>query len=247
MQQVRVISSAIKLFENKKLHVILTTLAIAFVFNLKKNVSTLKFSSTLPDILIRQIVDTFIAIGIAFALYLIFTKNNKESKIQYQKALQIKYLFGGILFGGLCFLNLAIRKFSQLSTLDIWVLLIISIFTAIREELVFRNIFQTKFLKKYDVFNSTLFSAIIFGVFHVATYLGGEESLALVFLNSTLMGIMLSYAQNTTKGIGLSIGIHFSWDFFGPPTGLNVMVVVILFYIFITMQNRNNLDPTQQE
>ncbi|HEU5053393.1 MAG TPA: CPBP family intramembrane glutamic endopeptidase [Hanamia sp.] len=83
------------------------------------------------------------------------------------------------------------------------------------EELIFRGALLYILIKKLGVMPACIISAAGFGFYHWFTFgaLGNPLQMTIVFIMTTIWGLMFALAFAKTKSLYLPIGLHFGWDF----------------------------------
>ncbi len=136
----------------------------------------------------------------------------------------------GILISFLFMLSFFLDKVKENTIIFLIVNLLTCIFTAIGEELIFRGYALQMMEKDCEFVSALIFTSLAFGFMHI---INPDRSYT-TFLETAIGGILFSFAYFKTKQIWLSIGLHFSWNFFGPPEGL-FPTIFILFLFAITI------------
>ncbi|MFZ2411143.1 MAG: CPBP family intramembrane glutamic endopeptidase, partial [Candidatus Methanoperedens sp.] len=89
-------------------------------------------------------------------------------------------------------------------------------FVALGEELPFRGYILPEMAKKYGAWNAALYSSLLFSVLHIPSVLTlglGKENIIIMLLTITIAEILLALCY-LYDGLSMSIGFHFSWNFF---------------------------------
>lgn len=89
-------------------------------------------------------------------------------------------------------------------------------FVALGEELPFRGYILPEMSKKYGVWNAVFYSSIFFSILHipsVATLGLAKENIIIMLLTITIAEILLAFCY-LYDGLSMSIGFHFTWNFF---------------------------------
>lgn len=99
----------------------------------------------------------------------------------------------------------------------------IYIIAPIVEEILFRGIIQRRFMKQYSVFNSILFSSILFALFHGQIFRYPEY-----FIGYLFAGIILGLVYYKTKSIFYPLIMHL----------IHNLLPAVFYVVFIGTQNR---------
>ena len=95
---------------------------------------------------------------------------------------------------------------------------ILLLFGAVGEELMFRGYGFQMLASKIGKFATLLPVAALFGIVHMSNV--GATPLAVV--NTFGWGLLLGYAALKSRGLWLSIGIHYGWNWILPVLGANL-------------------------
>lgn len=89
-------------------------------------------------------------------------------------------------------------------------------FVAMGEELPFRGYILPEISKKYGVWNAVFYSSLFFSVLHIPSVLTlgiGKENIIIMLFTITIAEILLALCY-LYGGLSMSIGFHFTWNFF---------------------------------
>ncbi len=89
-------------------------------------------------------------------------------------------------------------------------------FVALGEELPFRGYILPEISKKYGVWNAVFYSSLFFSVLHIPSVLTlgiGKENVIIMLFTITIAEILLALCY-LYGGLSMSIGFHFTWNFF---------------------------------
>ena len=83
------------------------------------------------------------------------------------------------------------------------------------EELIFRGAILYILIKKLGISKAVIISAIGFGIYHWFSYgiIGNVTQMAMVFVVTGAMGLVLAYGYAKTLSLYIPIAIHFGWNF----------------------------------
>lgn len=83
------------------------------------------------------------------------------------------------------------------------------------EELIFRGALLYIAIRKWGARTGILLSAIVFGIYHWFSFgvLGNVVLMLVVFLMTSISGLVWAYAFEKTKSMMLPIGLHLGWNF----------------------------------
>jgi uncharacterized protein len=83
------------------------------------------------------------------------------------------------------------------------------------EELIFRGALLYIAIRKWGARTGILLSAIAFGIYHWFTFgvFGNIVFMLVVFLMTSISGLVWAYAFEKTKSMMLPIGLHLGWNF----------------------------------
>ncbi len=83
------------------------------------------------------------------------------------------------------------------------------------EELAFRGALLYILYKRIGAFRAIAISAIAFGIYHWFSFgvIGNPVSMAVVFMITGLMGLVLAFGYVRSLSLYIPIGIHFGWNF----------------------------------
>lgn len=104
------------------------------------------------------------------------------------------------------------ENLSVLSTLNfIWW----NVKSVVFEELIFRGALLYIVIRKWGVRTGIISSAIAFGIYHWFTFgvLGNFVFMLVVFLMTSISGLVWAYAFEKSKSMMLPIGLHLGWNF----------------------------------
>lgn len=90
-----------------------------------------------------------------------------------------------------------------------------SIIAPFVEEIIFRGFIYPGFKEKFSVKSSIFLTSLIFGLFHHEIF---------TFLGIFFLGFLLTYIFEKTRNLWISIGLHFSNNFFA-----NIAIFIIKF------------------
>lgn len=99
---------------------------------------------------------------------------------------------------------------TQFDALKILQLIVLFIFVAIAEELVFRGYILNNLMKSMNKWVALLVCSVAFSSLH----LFNPNHSWFSFINITLAGILLGISYIYTQSLWLPIALHFSWNFF---------------------------------
>jgi uncharacterized protein len=104
------------------------------------------------------------------------------------------------------------ENLSVLGTLNFFWLNVKSV---VFEELIFRGALLYIAIRKWGARTGILASAIAFGIYHWFSFgvLGNILLMLVVFLMTSISGLVWAYAFEKTKSMMLSIGLHLGWNF----------------------------------
>lgn len=95
---------------------------------------------------------------------------------------------------------------------NIWLAILINIYVAVSEEMMFRGYLLSGLKKAWGTPYALLMMAVIFAALHL-TVTGADETFpALFVLLLTIPGIILGWAFLQSRSLWLPIGIHFTWN-----------------------------------
>jgi membrane protease YdiL (CAAX protease family) len=82
------------------------------------------------------------------------------------------------------------------------------------EELIFRGVLLYILIKKLGGFKAIIISACAFGIYHWFCFgvIGNPLQMAIVFIITGIMGLVLAYSYSKTFSLYISIGIHLGWN-----------------------------------
>lgn len=82
------------------------------------------------------------------------------------------------------------------------------------EELIFRGVLFYIFLKKLRFTKAVIISAIGFGIYHWFSFglFGNIPQMAIVFILTGIMGLLLAYGYAKTYSLYIPIAIHLGWN-----------------------------------
>lgn len=127
-------------------------------------------------------------------------------------------------------------------------LFLFTFFVGVAEEVFFRGIIFN-ILRKYSIKKAALISAVIFGVFHLANLLGGQNTLYTLtqICYAFLFGLACSLIYYFTNSLVPIILWHFIHDFISISTGdvidtkaiiiLIIEVLILLIYNIYMLKN----------
>jgi uncharacterized protein len=83
------------------------------------------------------------------------------------------------------------------------------------EELIFRGALLYIMIRKWGARTGIILSAIAFGIYHWFAFgvLGNFVLMLVVFLMTSISGLVWAYAFEKTKSMMLPIGLHLGWNF----------------------------------
>lgn len=83
------------------------------------------------------------------------------------------------------------------------------------EELIFRGVILYLLIKRTGVPKATIISAIAFGIYHWFSFgiIGNIPQMAIIFIITGAMGLLLAYAYAKTLSLYIPIATHFGWNF----------------------------------
>lgn len=127
----------------------------------------------------------------------------------------------------------------ELTFMDVLIILIFSLLVGYTEESVFRGIMRERLQYKGKVFY-IVFSALFFGILHMANALNGTGILHILLqvINALLIGFILALLIETTGNIIPLIAFHFLFDFLAQLTSnaildQEVLAVSILNILYL--------------
>lgn len=84
------------------------------------------------------------------------------------------------------------------------------------EELIFRGALLYIAIKKLGIKKGCFLSSVCFGTYHWFSYnaFGNPVQMVIIFLTTTIFGLMLAFAFAKTKSLYLPVGLHFGWNLF---------------------------------
>ena len=104
------------------------------------------------------------------------------------------------------------EKLSVLGTLNFfwW-----NVKSVVFEELIFRGALLYIAIRKWGARTGILLSAVVFGIYHWFSFgvLGNIVFMLVVFLMTSISGLVWAYAFDKTKSMMLPIGLHLGWNF----------------------------------
>lgn len=82
------------------------------------------------------------------------------------------------------------------------------------EELIFRGVVLYILLKKIGLTKAVIISAIGFGIYHWFSFevFGNIAEMAIVFVTTGIMGLLLAYGYAKTNSLYVPIAIHLAWN-----------------------------------
>jgi hypothetical protein len=101
--------------------------------------------------------------------------------------------------------NLTINSFLR----DTW----FQIRTVLTEELLFRGVLLYILIKKIGTSKAIILSSILFGMMHWIGIWGNLTQMAIVFVATFAMGLLLAYSYARTSSLLMPFAIHFGWNF----------------------------------
>lgn len=119
------------------------------------------------------------------------------------------------------------------------------------EELIFRGVLLYILIKKWGSMPAIIISAVAFGVYHWFSHelWGNPMQMAIEFVMSGLMGLILAYGYAKSKSLYIPVAIHLGWNLvmmvifsgssIGPQLFIPVLprqVVTISYFSFFVMQ-----------
>lgn len=83
------------------------------------------------------------------------------------------------------------------------------------EELIFRGVILYILIKRTGISKAVIISAIGFGIYHWFSYgiIGNIPQMAIIFIITGAMGLVLAYGYAKTLSLYIPIAIHFGWNF----------------------------------
>lgn len=83
------------------------------------------------------------------------------------------------------------------------------------EELIFRGAILYILIKRLGISKAVIISAIGFGIYHWFSYgiIGNIPQMAIIFIITGIMGLVLAYGYAKTLSLYIPIAIHFGWNF----------------------------------
>lgn len=153
-------------------------------------------------------------------LPIIYKKHDKESFIWGHRFLKGAYL--GFLLITLVFLTELASGLIRIEDVvpDIQSALIGGIIlqgiVALGEELPFRGYILPDMVKRYGTWNAVFYSSLFFSVLHIPSVLTlglGMNNIIIMLLTITIAEILLAICY-LYGGLSMSIGFHFTWNFF---------------------------------
>jgi membrane protease YdiL (CAAX protease family) len=160
---------------------------------------------------------------------------NREAKPQFIKGLLLAWLLVAI--GVLAILSFGSYEVAVFTYPTVWLKLVavlwVLITAALAEEIAFRGYPFQKLVEGVGGFWATVLSALLFGVVHIFNPFASVYS----FINTVLVGILLSLAYLRTRSLWLPWGFHLGWNvalgtLFGlPVSGLETFSVVLKGYV----------------
>lgn len=142
----------------------------------------------------------------------VYIKNYKGTSFN-----KLKMTFSFVMFSVLMILLMVFYliqgTYKQESQYFIYVV-ITTIFVAFSEEVMYRGIVLSGFLKKYTIVKAIVYSSILFALLHTVNILGGEsiKSMLIQLANTFILGIVLACFRVKNKNIIPLILYHFIWD-----------------------------------
>ncbi|MFN2438138.1 MAG: lysostaphin resistance A-like protein [Chitinophagaceae bacterium] len=102
------------------------------------------------------------------------------------------------------------------------------------EELIFRGVLLYILIKKLGFTRAIIISAIAFGIYHWFSFgvIGNPTQMAITFIITGAMGLLLAYGYAKTLSLYVPIGIHLGWNltqifiFSEGPIGNGILVPV---------------------
>jgi uncharacterized protein len=82
------------------------------------------------------------------------------------------------------------------------------------EELIFRGVLLYILIKKLGASKGIILSAIAFGIYHWFSFgvIGNPMQMAITFIITGTMGLILAYGYSKTFSLYIPIGIHLGWN-----------------------------------
>jgi membrane protease YdiL (CAAX protease family) len=110
-----------------------------------------------------------------------------------------------------------------------------NIISVLFEELIFRGVLLYILIKRLGATKAIIISAVGFGIYHWFSFgvIGNPMGMAIAFISTGLMGLVLGYAYAKTFSLYIPIAIHFGWNltqifiFSQGPIGNGVFVPVV--------------------
>lgn len=217
-------------------------LSINVIFRIKESLITAGFSDFLvyfTDFSIRFLSGTIIVIIIVL-LMKSFSTNNISIKeyirtdMGFSKGISTKKTFLAGIISPLCYFIICIIVASGLGAfkldLDIifrnpdvttgvgWFIFLYALIPGIWEEIAFRGIILNSVKSKYSANFAILVSSILFGLFHVITFMITNEPFEMLFfyfIMSTLFGLTWGYMVVKCESVLPGILAHYLIDAFG--------------------------------
>ncbi len=159
--------------------------------------------------------------------FMVFIDKEKFINLGFQIKNRFKHIYLGLLFGfiimglGLLIL-LAINQVKflgiTLSFKELLFSILIYIFVAITEEVLFRGYILRNFMASFNSYWALLLTSLVFAIAH-----GANPNMDwFSFLNLFLAGLLLGGTYIYTKNLWFPIALHFSWNLFQTLFGFNV-------------------------
>jgi membrane protease YdiL (CAAX protease family) len=89
-----------------------------------------------------------------------------------------------------------------------------NIISVLFEELIFRGVLLYILIKRLGATKAIIISAVGFGIYHWFSFgvIGNPMGMAIAFISTGLMGLVLGYAYAKTFSLYIPIAIHFGWN-----------------------------------
>ena len=119
--------------------------------------------------------------------------------------------------------HLILRPNSSFAWASLGFYLIVLLFGAAGEEMIFRGYAFQLLVEKMGPFATVLPIGVLFGASHAFN----PHATTLAFLNTTLWGILLGYSFLRSHDLWLPIGLHYGWNAVLPLFGVNLSGLTI--------------------
>ena len=189
-------------------------------------------------------IELIIAQGVAFLLMAIiitvYMKNNHETlkpfgfqKLEITKTKEVLYYIPLLI---IAVINPIIGGLdTELTGIEIIVIIIFAFLVGYTEESIFRGIFKEK-LKSKSIAFFIIFSSTYFGILHMANALSGKNLTAVILqvINAFLVGLILSLLITLIHNIIPLIAFHFLYDTLAIMTSSNAVEKETLILTVLT-------------